>query len=360
MSDIDMKDIEDIFGELGKGVKAHENTEYKEPEPPTLEVYEWPEWSDHPDIEGCQYRDVSCRHLFNQPTMMDATVRQYQGLDKLTPILIPEKHDPYYPDLRALESLVISSNTGLKAMLYGHTGCGKTSLLEYFAACTGRPFVRVVFDAATDADVLFGSLEMSNGNTYFNKTDLVKSMELPCLCGMDEFSRATSTATMLVNPVLDRGIVTVTSYGDEEQATIIAHPEWMVAGTDNTNGTGDGMDLYNSANVLDEAIRNRFDLYNIVPCPNYDIEREMIEAMSGGQITGQDSASLARFSQSCHKAFEDREVTTAFSARNIKAICKLHSQGMELKPALEANFFNRVAESEVGDVKEMWRAIAWA
>lgn len=358
MKKIDIDELQAILdAQLSKPKEP--STEPTEPAPELDSDYEPPEWEHHHDFAGVEYRDVDAGWLFELAGLVSLTVRQYRGFEDVCPIPVPEKMEPYALNEDVVRSLVLSSTSGLKGLYIGHTGCGKTSGIEQFAAITGRPFHRQEFDAFTDDQKLYGSLELNSGETYYNKSDLTKSLSWPAITCLDEMCRASSMATMAVNPLLDRNQVRVTSHDDSASETITAHPEWMVVATDNTAGNGDDIDMYNSANVLDQAIINRFDMFVDVPYPAESVERELIACLSTTMVED-DVKKLAKFSSLCHKGFAERTLTTAFSIRNLKAICKLVDMGQDVKSVLSLNYTNRVAKSEKADIVEMinsiWRA----
>lgn len=363
MASYSVEDIESILEESLTRTSKRTKAEIK-PEPipePVVKVVEveTTEWEDTP-WDGVEVRTVASQEVFGDQ-VPNVPLKQYRGFTpSVCRLEVPTVPAVYHPNVEALSGLILSSTTGLKPILYGHTGTGKTSLYEYFAAMLGRPFTRVVFDATTDDQKLFGSLEVRSvegaSETYFNKSDLSYSMDFPTVVCMDEFSRANAEQTMLVNPVLDRRQITVTSHDDEKSSTIIAHEDWFVGGTDNTNGTGDDMDLYNSSNVLDEAIRNRFDIWAVVPYSPEKVERDIIKELSP-DMDEDTVKKLAHFSALCHKGYGDRKLRTAFSVRNLIAICALWERGIKVQDGIGMNFSKRVAESEGADIAEMVRSI---
>ena len=355
-------DFDDVAAIMAGKAGTVEVEEAPREEPAVIETdprdhYPEPLFVDHPDYEGVTYRKVMAWAVFpiEDWKAVDFEVTQYQGFES-HPLGVPEIDPVYIPNQSALTVLLMSDHTDLKALLVGHPGTGKTSLLEYFAAMLGRPFVRFNFDQTTDDAKLFGSLELAEGKTFFNKSDLTKSLSYPALLGMDEFSRANSFQTMLVNPLLDSKIVRVTSHDDSASEVVRAVEGWSVFGTDNTNGTGDDMDLYNSANVLDEAIRNRFDIFHTVPYMAETEERELIKHLSPS-LEESLVKKLAKASAMFHKGYADRSITSAFSIRNLKAVLKLHSAGCSLGQALTYNFVTRVSDTDRPDVQETIRSI---
>ena len=344
----------DLFG--NKSEPSEKKVAEPEPEPVAdIECTEWvaTEWN------GVEMRVVPSHELF-AGVVRNIPLVQYRGFtDAVCHLAVPEVPKVYEPHKESLNALIMAAGTGLKPMLYGHTGTGKTSLYEYFAAMLGRPFVRTVFDATTDDQKLYGSLEVKSvdgaAETYFNKSDLSYSLDFPAVAVMDEFSRANAEQTMLVNPLLDRRQVTVTSH-DDKSATITAHANWFVGGTDNSNGTGDDMDIYNSSNVLDEAIRNRFDIWSKVPYASETVEHTIISLLSP-EMPESEKRNLARFSRLMHKGYEDRKIRTAFSVRNIIAITDMYKYNRDVKACIDLNFKARVAKSETADIAETVRSI---
>ena len=320
--------------------------------------YAEPAWSEHPDFPGVQTRLVDADWLFKKQLNM-GEIRQYKGFESCCPIPVPPVDPLYEPDHNNLKALCRASRLGLKPLLVGDTGSGKTSILEYFAAMTGRPFHRQEFDASTDDQKLLGSLEYDSkkGGTYFNKSDFVKSMSFPSLTDADEVCRAMTATQMLLNPILDRNQARVTSHDDDKSETIQAHPEWMFAATDNTAGNGDDLDIYSAANVMDAAVANRFDMVLNHPYPSAEVEQRIIENMVGEAMPPKVIGQLVKFSQLMHKAFSTRDITCSFSMRNIKAVVALYLDGATIHEALEANFLRRCTESERSDVQETIRTV---
>lgn len=343
----------DIFGDDAEEFEVTPATEVEEEviDPVMFEYEGWVKSDVYPDCTTCT---VPARELFPMIDS-DIPVRKYSW-DKLPPIEIPEVDPIYVPDVEALSTIITSAHLGLKAMLYGDTGSGKTSLLEYFAAMTKRPFARIQFDDMTDDQKLFGNLDLNDeGGTYYNKSLMVQSFDWPTICTLDELSRATAAVTMLMNPVLDRGTVQIVSKGGEG-AVAKASKEFLIFATDNTVGNGDGLDVYNSSNVLDEAIRNRLHMYQRVPYPSKSVVADILTKIDPC-LSSNMKDKLVKFTGQLQQGFTERTITTAWSNRNLKAVVALLNAGMDVKEAITINYVNRVLDCEKEDVKEAMRVI---
>jgi cobaltochelatase CobS len=160
---------------------------------------------------------------------------------------------------------------------------------------------------------------------------------------------------MSLNAFMDRKQVRITTHDDSMSETITGYKEFRIALTSNTNGSADDIDLYNTANVQDQAMINRVDMFINVPYPSESSERKII-AQLNPDMDGDDVKRMAKFSQLMHRGYESREIGTAFSIRNLIALSKLTS-AYTLKEALAVNFLNRLSESDVQDVRETIRGI---
>lgn len=361
MKDISIEEIQNLLDKtLGVDAAFTAEEEVEAPaveEITTLTDYTPPAWEAHPDFPDVETRMVDAGWLFEITSLAGLEVQTYQGFtEDNCPIPVPTKPEIYEPNPEQMKALVTTSNTGMIGMHTGHTGTGKTSGIEYFAAVTGRPFHRQECDQFTDDQKLFGSLEMkAGGETYHNVSDLIRAMAFPSIVCIDEANALPSATQMSLNAFMDRKQVRITSHDDSVSETITGYKEFRIALTSNTNGSADDIDLYNTANVQDQAMINRVDLFVTVPYPSEGVERKII-AQLNPDMDKEDVKRMAKFSQLMHRGFESREIGTAFSIRNLIALSKLTST-YTLKEALEVNFLNRLAESDVQDVKETIRGL---
>lgn len=363
MSDKDALDLDHIKSIIdGIDINyggAEEEVTVEEDTPPELPPKS--EFQTHERFTGVEFRDIDARHLFGEKVQA-RTIRQYRGFDgpAYQHISVPKVDPLYVPDIDMLNLLMKGERLGLKGLSVGDTGCGKTSLVEYYAAVTGRPFHREEFDQRTDDQKLFGSLELraddGASETYHNRSALVRAMEYPSIICLDELSRGDTSQTMMLNRFLDRGEVSITSHKGTSPL-VKNDPEIMVWFTDNTCGNGDDLDVYNAGNVLDQAIINRISLFGFHPYPSEKTQQEIISRFAGDAMSEEDAKSLAHFSAKIQQGFTDRTITSAFSTRNLIVICDMVKDGDTIAEAVRVNYYNRVAKSEKSDVAEQFRAI---
>jgi MoxR-like ATPase len=305
--------------------------------------------------ESQTYRDVMFADLFWKPKHVpDHPVRLFSGYDH------DEPSDTYVPPVAEFEQLSLSLSAGLKPLVVGPTGAGKTLMMEHFAASTGRPFVRIAHDQELDRARVFGKIDIvidEDGNqiTDFVPGVLPVSMSGPALVVMDEVSRAPGFATIQYQSILDRRTFLAPEAKPGKQI-IKADPDWLIAATDNTKGNGDDMDIYSASNVQDASFINRLDIVIEQDYLPEDQERVLIDTLTD-RLQSTEVHSLAKFSRLMHQGFKSGTLMTAFSPRNIVAIAQLVNIGVDLRKAIEMNYVSRVSKSEVSDVMESVDAV---
>ena len=301
------------------------------------------------------YNDALFSTVFWEPKHVpDHPVRLFTGYD------CDEASETYVPPVQEFEQLSLSLSAGLKPLVVGPTGAGKTLMMEHYAASTGRPFVRISHDQELDRARVFGKIDIvidEDGNqiTDFVPGVLPVSMGTPALVVMDEVSRAPGFATIQYQSILDRRTFLAPEAKPGKQI-IKADPDWLIAATDNTKGNGDDMDVYSASNVQDASFINRLDIVIEQDYLSESEERVLIDTLTD-RLQATDVQSLAKFSRLMHKGFKAGTLMTAFSPRNLVAIAQLVNLGVDLRSAINMNFVSRVSKSELSDVLESVEAV---
>jgi len=135
------------------------------------------EWETRPD--GCKMRHVPFSELYWKPKHSpDHMVPVFEGYDSATP------KDTYIPPKEDFEWFSYAIVNGLKPLVVGPTGCGKTLMAEYYAASTGRPCLRIEHNVELDRATVFGQVHITEGDTNFVPGMLICSASVLLLWGM--------------------------------------------------------------------------------------------------------------------------------------------------------------------------------
>lgn len=346
----DISDISDeILSKLGDRVEeAKSETKTEEVVPSvTLESTDWVYES-----EEIRSRFVPFSELFNVKCVEgipDHLVKVFDGYDS-------DDIPMYIPDVKVLQMLSLALSLGKFPNLIGPTGCGKTLIYEFYAAMTGRPYLRIAHNAELDKSSVFGQIHITDGDTGFVPGDFVKSANSATLVLLDELTRAPGWANMMYGPTYDRREILIPEMKEAGATKVIPNHDWLLCAADNTKGDGEDMDKYPMSNVQDSAFRNRFDLMLEVDYLSPRQETDLIQQFSE-RMTAAVASKLAKVSATLHKMFKDGDINTAFSPRQLKNIADYYDIGVDIHQAIEMAYTSFCSKSEASSVNEVVRSI---
>ncbi|CAM8907839.1 unnamed protein product [Rhodiola kirilowii] len=148
-------------------------------------------------------------------------------------------------------------------LLQGPTSSGKTSLVQYLAAKTGREFVRINNHEHTDLQEYLGSyITDASGKLVFQEGSLVKAVRNGHWIVLDELNLAPSDVLEALNRLLDDNREL---YVPELCETVKAHPDFMLFATQNPPT------FYGGRKMLSRAFRNRFVEIHVDDIPEEEL-----------------------------------------------------------------------------------------
>lgn len=180
-------------------------------------------------------------------------------------------------------------------LLQGPTSSGKTSLVRYLAAVSGREFVRINNHEHTDLQEYLGSyITDSTGKLVFHEGVLVRAVRSGSWIVLDELNLAPSDVLEALNRLLDDNREL---FVPELQETIRAHPNFMLFATQNPPTA------YAGRKMLSRAFRNRFVEVHVDEIPEEELStiienkckisasyaKKMVEVMKDLQLYRQKS-----------------------------------------------------------------------
>lgn len=185
---------------------------------------------------------------------------------------IPEKCSDYVKwghdkDLRS----IIQSKIFYPVYITGHSGNGKTFMVEQVCSESGRECFRVNITEETDEGDLIGGFRLHNGDTVWFNGPVVDAMLRGAVLLLDEIDLA-STKIMCLQPVLEgKGI-----FIKKINKWVKPAEGFNIVATANTKGQGDDSGRYIGANVMNEAFLERFPVTFEQPYPTIAIEKRIL------------------------------------------------------------------------------------
>jgi MoxR-like ATPase len=238
----------------------------------------------------------------------------------VTESFVPDRLDTYVPfgffdDLRD----IINSKLFYPVFIQGHSGNGKTLMVEQVCASLGREVIRVNITKRTDETDLIGSYELIDGSTIRREGPVLTAMRRGAVLLLDEVDLGTEDLLCL-QPILEGK-----PYFDKKTGEIV-HPAFgfQICATANTKGKGDADGRYLGANVMNEAMLERFALTEEQDYPDAKTERRILaKNFEALEISDDDFIDrLVTWAEAIRKTFKDGAVDEIISTRRLVHIAK--------------------------------------
>lgn len=189
---------------------------------------------------------------------------------------IPQE-DPDYVFRREILRDVMAWRTATSEpiLLHGPTGCGKSSFVKQFAARIGIPLWQVTASEEMELSELFGHYTLGKGGeTVWMDGPLTQAARHGGWLLIDEIDRLRPTVAVGLNGVLEGSRFTLSSKGGE---VVDPAEGFRIICTANSNMAGDDTMMYNTAQIHDKSVLERFSMILHVPYAGENEERELLE-----------------------------------------------------------------------------------
>jgi MoxR-like ATPase len=236
---------------------------------------------------------------------------------------VPAKDKNYVPfgEFKMIEK-IISSGKFFPVFISGHSGNGKTFMVEQACSKAKRAMIRVQMSRETDEDDLIGGFRLIEGETKFMKGPVLRAMELGALLLIDEADRADPGKAMCL-----QGILEGKPYYMKKTGEIITPAEgFNIVVTANTKGRGSDDGRYVAATMLDDAWLERFPITIEQEYPTPVIEKKILtNYLNDGTMTEDDKSfieHLTVWSDIIRKTFTEGAIDELISTRRLVHIAQ--------------------------------------
>ena len=250
---------------------------------------------------------------------------------------IPAKIEGYHFRPELVDSLAYALTVNERIYLSGHTGTGKSSLVDQVAAYLNWPVVRVNFDSEISRMDLIGreGLTQEDGTTVSKFVDgiLPTAMQQPCILLLDEIDFVRPDVAYVLQRLLETdGELVITEDGGRR---VKPHPLFRIVATGNTKGQGDETGHYTGARTQSAAFLDRFCVWADVP---------YLDAAQITEMTGK--SEIAHYYAEHVAAFIDGQVNLPLSPRGVTAWNRMARVVGDVKTAFNATLLNRATEAD--------------
>ena len=250
---------------------------------------------------------------------------------------VPAKIEGYHFRPELVDSLAYALTVNERIYLSGHTGTGKSSLVDQVAAYLNWPVVRVNFDSEISRMDLIGRevLTQEDGTTVSKFVDgiLPTAMQQPCILLLDEIDFVRPDVAYVLQRLLETdGELVITEDGGRR---VKPHPLFRIVATGNTKGQGDETGHYTGARTQSAAFLDRFCVWADVP---------YLDAAQITEMTGK--SEIASYYAEHVAAFIDGQVNLPLSPRGVTAWNRMARVVGDVKTAFNATLLNRATEAD--------------
>jgi cobaltochelatase CobS subunit len=235
---------------------------------------------------------------------------------------VPAKRTGYNFRENILVPLLYCLVKNEKAWLQGHTGTGKTTLIEQVCHRLNWPFVRINFDSEITRYDILGKMDLveENGVTITKWVDglIPQAMSGPYVCCFDELDFVRPDIAYTMQSILEGGKLRILEDAGRE---VVPHQMFRMVATGNTVGQGDEHGLYNGARPQSMAFLNRFPCWIHVEYLNKE-EREELVSNLVPSLTYKYKVPLLKYVSLHLTAFENAEVIQPISPRTFISIAE--------------------------------------
>jgi len=229
--------------------------------------------------------------------------------------LIPEVDSKYVPFgcFKVVES-VIRSKTFLPVYVTGLSGNGKTLSVQQACAKHNRELVHINITNGTIEDDLLGCFILEDGNMIWKDGPVLIAMRKGAVLLLDEIDNIGTEAMCLQEVLQNRPV-----YIKKTNEIVKPVAGFTVVATANTKGTGEGIDKFVGANVLNDAFLERFNVVYEQDYPNTEIEAKILDRVCPDKRF---MVNIIRWANEIRIAFKNGSSESCITTRRLVQICQ--------------------------------------
>jgi cobaltochelatase CobS len=228
--------------------------------------------------------------------------------------LVPTIDPDYVFDLKNTALILDALVNGDNAWVFGHTGSGKTTIIEQIAARLSWPLMRINGDSDISRFELIGKTDLRDGATVFTEGVLPIGLQNGCIILMDEYDMLRGeTAYVLQRLAEGKGLMLLEDGG----RYVAPHPMTRLIAACNSRGNGDEFGIYPAVRTQSAAVRSRFTAWVEHDYLKTDQETQLLIKKTG--IGEEMAGKFVRLANEVRDAFKRGVILEVVSPRELLA-----------------------------------------
>lgn len=240
-----------------------------------------------------------------------------------------------------VNSFLMDINENKRVILVGHTGTGKSTLIEQVASRLNQTCVRISCNGQITVGDMIGLWTIRGGDTVWVDGILTNAVRNGHWVTLDEIDFAKEEILANLNALLEpAGKLILKERGFE---TIIPHPNFRLFATANTIGRMKKFrHLYQGTNEMNEAFLDRFRIY----CIDYLPKEEEINLLSKKvpRVTREIATVIVEVGNMIRASFLKEELSTSFSTRKLLDWTELMVRFKDPEKAADVAIYSKIED----------------
>ena len=265
---------------------------------------------------------------------------------------IPEFDPAYVPQTEELYKLLLAWEQKDNTLLFGPTGSGKTTMVQYACALTGRPFFRCLGRADLESGPIWGQLDVDGSGTRWNDGILTEAAKGGAVILWDEPFVCPAGIQIGAHSLLEDNptLILTDKPGTLAEKMVVPHHRMRIVYADNTGGLGDDMGSFAGVQVQNTATLDRFQTVINLQYLSVDHETKILSEKVEGLDTLDDKtfpSKLIQFASLVRTNYMEGELSLTMSPRSLVSVAQkcVFYKG-DIKEAFESGFLRKFSDAE--------------
>jgi cobaltochelatase CobS len=271
---------------------------------------------------------------------------------------VPALRKGYNIQLDQAHALIMAWEMGEKVLITGPTGSGKSSLIDYACALTGRPLIRINMTGDIESSVLFGQLVVEGGATVWKDGPVTEGVKCGAVVLIDEWDVTPPEILFGMQWLFeeDGKLFLKEMPGEANDKFINPHSNFRLVCAGNTVGQGDDTGRYSGTNVQNNASIDRFQTTIVLDYLDPSHEVTIIKANCVGLKEGL-ADKMVSFANLVRTACKQNNINLTMSPRTLINWGKKTVAFNDTKRALVLSFANKLRDTDAKIVGEFYTKV---
>ena len=307
-------------------------------------------WEELKEIDGKKSFFKAFKKLDNVPDFLFSVFKISDWSEGIQSF-IPPKNKDYVPQYAELYKLLLSWEMKENVLVFGPTGSGKTTMIEFACGETNRPFARCLGREDLESGPIWGQLSVEDDGTKWNDGILTEAAKAGAVILWDEPFVCPPGIQIGAHSLLEDNptLLLTDKPGTLSEKLVEPDPRMRIVYADNTGGLGDDMGSFAGVQVQNAATLDRFQTVIQLNYLSAEHETKILKSKVKNIDTLEEkfTEKLIKFASLIRANYIEGELSLTMSPRSLISIARkcIHYEG-NIKQAFEHGYLCKFSDVE--------------